>query len=257
MATSRLRARIFEGLVRCHLGGFRELSWIWAGTNIDSVNPLFVGSLTRIRYIHTLDFDRILENQLEPTSVSPGIVYLDAMGPLHPDFAVLGMRVEIGPRAWFKLVNGVLDDLAAASGLEVTVAAHPRADPGSLDAMYAGKRVVHGQTASLIRAAKSVVITDPTTSIGMAAWYRRPITVVKCGTLFETHQIELEQYADLLNLEVLEPGSVPVNWSPANVDLLAYTRFIQAYVKQPGTLTLPFWEVAANDLLSSSASEPE
>ncbi len=252
---SRLKARFFRSLARRHIGGFRELAWIWAGTDIDSVDPLFVGPHTRIRFIHTFDFDRILRAQTAPKDLRASIVYLDALGPLHPDFKALDISVEISSHVWFGFVNRALDEFAAASGLEVIIAAHPRAQPGSLDTVYSGKRVVHGQTESLIHSAKCVVISDPTTSIGMAAWHGRPITVVKCGRLFDTHQLELEQYADLLALEVLEPGRIPVDWSPPAVKASAYERFLRAYVKRPGTPTSTFWEVVVTDILSWSKSE--
>ena len=250
-AVSRARAWALVAASRLRPGTVRPLSWIWAGTSIDVVDPLFVGAQTRVRFIHALDFDRILSGATDVRPANSSIVYLDAMGPLHPDFAVLGIDVEVGAAEWFAAINAGLNVIEDSTGERVVVAAHPRAQAGSMDQWYHGRKVEYGDTESLIRNSSSVLISDPTTSIGMIAWHRRPATVLRGRRLFDSHLIELDQYASLLNFEVVDLDSIPPSWQPPSVDEAAYASFVTSYVKRPGTPMLPFWDVVASDLLGA------
>ncbi len=251
MAVSKTRARGFIVASRLRPGTVRPLAWIWAGVSIDTIDPLLVGAETRVHLIHTLDFDRILSGDGDVMPATSSIVYLDAMGPLHPDFPVLGINLEVGAEEWFAAINTGLDLIEDSTGERVVVAAHPRAQAGSMEQWYQGRTVEYGTTESLIRNSSSVVISDPTTSIGMVAWHRRPVTVLRGRRLFDTHLIELDQYANLLNFEVVDLDSMPPSWQRPAVDEVAYESFVTSYIKRADTPMLPFWEVVASDLLGA------
>ena len=68
---------------------FRGLDWAWVATNTDSINPYLLQDKTRVRYLHSLDYERV--RQLQALSIDSALqpVYLDTMGPHHPDFDLL------------------------------------------------------------------------------------------------------------------------------------------------------------------------
>jgi hypothetical protein len=243
---SRARARL---TARLSPRAIRPLDWAWVGTDASSFDPRCMSDGTQVRYLHTWDFDRILRGDL-PTvpAAEPYAVYLDAMGPLHPDFAVLGIDLEVDAPEWFSGINAALDSVHRASGVPVVVAAHPRAERGSLDAHYPGRDVVHGATAQLIASSEFVLLSDPTTSLGMVAYFEKPAVVLRPPRLFDSHLVELDRYAALLGIEEIPIGQVSDLWHRPQADLADYREFVRRYMKRPGTPMEPFWQAVAADL---------
>lgn len=241
-AYARLVARVSPRAIR-------TLDWAWVGTDAGNFDPRCLSERTLVRYLHTWDFDRILsgEGSLGPAT-SPYAVYLDAMGPMHPDFPVLGIDLEVDVAKWFAGINGALNAVSRVSGVPVVVAAHPRADPGSLDACYPGLDVVHGSTARLIGSAEFVLVSDPTTSLGMVAYFGKPAVVLRPPRLFDSHLVELDRYAGLLGLQEIPIDKVTDFWRPPQADVTAYRKFVSRYMKHPGTPMVPFWQAVAEDL---------
>ena len=241
-ARARLAARVSPRAIR-------TLDWAWVGTDAGNFDPRCLSDRTLVRYLHTWDFDSILRGDgLSVPATSPYAVYLDAMGPLHPDFPVLGIDVEVDAEEWFSGINGALDAVSRESGVPVLVAAHPRAESGSLDAYYPGRDVVHGSTAELIGSSEFVLLSDPTTSLGIVAYYEKPAVVLRPPRLFDSHLVELDRYAALLGLEEIPIDHVAERWHPPQADVAAYREFIGRYMKRPGTPMEPFWQAVAADL---------
>ena len=224
----------------------RPLDWAWVGTNIESIEPLLIGPRTRIRLIHTWDYDRVLRQNDVPERTR-GPIYLDAMGPLHPDFKALGIAVRVNTDRWFAGVNSALMRIDRALGQEISVAAHPRATPGSLDTHYPNRSVHYGQTLELVRDASLVVISNPTTALGYAVIFEKPVLVLQGESIFESHANELLQYAGLLGLEVLALDDVPEDWQPTTVDRKKYSKFRHQYIKSEGSPEAPFWSLLLRD----------
>lgn len=247
----RLRSSVFLLRARFTGSGLRSLDWIWAGTDVTSISPEFVGAHTRIRYLHTWDYDLILRTASLIESRPSAPVYLDAMGPLHPDFKVLSYEVEVSANDWFGLIDAFLTQIEERLGQAVIIAAHPRALVGSLDQLYRGRRVLYGQTASLIASASVVLVSNPTTSLGMVALYGKPAVALRMPNLWHGFWLEMNEYVGQMGLELLDAGSIPESWVPKNVDSDAYSKFIQCYVKRRDTPDDPFWEAVRRDLLGT------
>ena len=230
--------------------GLRPLDWIWVGTNTESVDPLFIGENTKIRYLHTWDYDLCLRASDISCEGRRMPVYLDAMGPLHPDFAILPYyQVEVDADDWFRTVDAALTQIEECLGEPVLIAAHPRALIGSLENRYRGRDVLYGQTYSAIAGASIVFFTDPTTTLGMTAILGKQAVAIQVPRLWDGHWLEMKEYIELMGLEVLEPGRIPAHWIPRPVNKSAYSSFLERYVKRPGTPDKPFWDEVRRDLL--------
>lgn len=246
----RIGASAFLMRSRLTRSGWRALDWIWVGTDIDSIDPLFIGVDTQIRYLHSWDYDLILRMSGADQTRPAAPVYLDAMGPLHPDFDVLPYEVEVDADQWFRVIDEALTQIERSLGEPVVIAAHPRAPRGSLESVYPAREVRYGQTAALIASASVVLFSDPTTALGMAAIHRKPAVAIRVPRLWDGHWLEMEEYVGMLGLEVLDVGNIPVDWVPRAVDSDAYAGFLERYVKRQGTPESPFWEEVRRDLLS-------
>lgn len=229
----------------------RPLDWVWVGTNTESVDPLLLGVNTKVRYLHTWDYDAILRAPGITNEESLFPVYLDAMGPLHPDFAILPYEVEVNADDWFRSVDEALTKIEACLGEPVVIAAHPRAPIGLLEQRYRGRKVLYGRTASVVAKASVVLFTDPTTALGMTAILGKPAVAIRVPRLWDGHWLEMSEYIDLMGLEVFEEGNVPAHWVPRAPDNSAYARFLDRYVKRQGTPEKPFWEEVRRDLLEN------
>lgn len=120
-----------------------------------------------------------------------------------------------------------------------------------METFYRGREVRYGQTAALIASASVVLVTDPSTALGMVAMYDKPAVVIRVPRLWFGHWLELAEYVEMLKLEILEAGSIPEGWRPRPVDGEAYARYIERYVKRKGTPDSPFWDEVRRDLLES------
>jgi hypothetical protein len=170
------------------------------------------------------------------------------MGPLHPDFKVLGIDVEVDACAWFSGINAALDDVSKECGVPIVIAAHPRAERGSLAGHYPGREIVYGSTPSLVCSCQFVLLSDPTTALGMVAYYEKPAVVLRPPRLFDSHLIELDHYAAILKLQEIPIDQVASRWHPPQADIAAYREFRSRYLKRPGTPMQPFWQAVAADL---------
>ena len=73
----------------------RALGFVWTATSIKDIDPIFIGPSTIKKYLHTWDFD-LVQNHGAPTSGNPKtIVYIDGLGPLHPDIKTLNLDVDV------------------------------------------------------------------------------------------------------------------------------------------------------------------
>jgi hypothetical protein len=227
----------------------RGLDFIWAGTTDASIDRALRTSATVTRYIHSLDYDLILGRP--PTfERSDAVLFIDGMGPNHPDYVSLEMENPWRPGAYESLVKELLEACDRA-GQHVVVAAHPRAARGSLYSFYPGRTIVHGETAKLISACRYILTIEGSTSLGMAAAMGTPVVIVADDRVPPYVQALAMGYHRSLDAPMLQVGSLfqtPINLS---FDERAYTDYVRRYVKRPGSPMVRFWAMVADDLKSA------
>ena len=227
----------------------RGLDFIWAGTTDSSIGKALRTRVTVTRYIHTLDYDLILGRP--PTfERSDAVLFIDGMGPNHPDYVSLEMENPWRPGAYESLVKELLEACDRA-GQHVVVAAHPRAARGSLYSFYPGRTIVHGETAKLISSCRYVLTIEGSTSLGMAAAMGTPVVIVADDRVPPYVQALAKGYHRSLDAPMLQVGSLfqtPINLS---FDERAYTDYVRRYVKRPGSPMVRFWAMVADDLKSA------
>lgn len=227
---------------------FRTLDWVWVATNVDSINPALLSETTHIRFVHTWDYERAHQLGAPALSFPLRPVYLDAMGPLHPDFEALNYEIQQSPKDWFQRINIALKHLDNSLGEKIVVAAHPRAERGFLEPYYPDREVIYGQTPALIRAAPVVLFSDPSTSLSLAALFHRPAIAIRVPELWNGQWLEMRAYIEELNLEIVDYSRLPENWVPPSADDDAYSHFVERYVKRNDSSSQSFWDAVRIDL---------
>ncbi len=225
----------------------RALDAIWAGTNVDNIQRRLIDQDTRINFIHTLDYDLIRScRQQAPGSAVGKIVYLDSMGPEHPDFPVQGFQLESGAAAWFSSVRAAFDHIETALQMPVAIAPHPRASRDQAHKWYGGREVLSGTTAQSIRDSELVLVTDPTTTLGIVAALQRPCLGLRAPLIHARSNAEFQVYTDALGIPVIDFDSLPQTLAPPLPDFHKQARFVEDYVKRTGTPDQDFWEFVAS-----------
>lgn len=225
----------------------RGLEWAWTGPSVDVIDSAVRGPATRVRALHTWDFDVELRQPVERGDRS-GVVYLESMGPLHPDFPVLGMQCHLTPEQWFAYVTSELSAIQVLLGEPITVAAHPRAQAGSLDSRYPGFQVMHGHTRELIANAGLVLAAEPSTAIGLCAMYDTPVLLLRPPRAFPDHLEDLAAYAAALGLAETSAQDFPREWQQVAALGPRREEFLAAYVRNPAATAQPFWQSVVDDI---------
>ncbi len=227
----------------------RPLDFIWAGSSMRSICPHVNARRTVVRFIHSLDYEHIFERQLTPVVDSGVALYVDDMGISHPDWIAMGIEMSgYSDEKFFSTVRRGLTQFEIDTGLEVVIAAHPRAAPGSLDQYYVGRKVVHGRSIELVAACQVVLLPMAETLIGMAVVFDRPIIIFKSVNFLPIVLKYSTTCAGELKVPLVDIDAEDLKFEIPEIDQKAYALYKERYVKRADSIDLPFWEVVARDL---------
>jgi hypothetical protein len=181
----------------------------------------------------------------------PYIVFIDQMGPLHPDVLLLDLTFGVSMEIYSAMVCRGLAHIERQLGLQAVIAAHPRATPGILEPWYEGRTIVYGESIRLIANAE-VVVAEASTSLGIAVLCRRPIVLMSAAVFFPESQMYTHAFARALSTDVLDLDASELPPLSLDVDENAYHRYVEQFVKRPDTADVPFWSVVASEILSDA-----
>jgi hypothetical protein len=223
--------------------GIRPLDIAWVATTDALIEPLLMDRESRIVKIHSLDYDLVLQHRQQMMQ-NGSILLLDTMGPDHPDYVTHDENPwTMSSEAYFCLMRRLLDEIEASSGLSIAVAAHPRAEPGSLETRYGGRIVYYGRTAEAISRARIVLLTNTSTAVGLAVAMNKPMVMITDSGRSEADMRKNERLVSLLNLMEWTTKSASDFWVWPSVDFAGYGQYMSEWVKCNGTPDAPFWEV--------------
>ncbi len=252
-AYQRLRTRIF-GQVSLRGPDF----WVAKGRgSMDFYYPhaFPVGKKTRVLWTHVFMYDAILAQASEESAPAPTAVFAGQYAPL---LRLPGYTNTITPENYYGALQRLFDYIKSESGLEIIKTTHPWGDIDALRAHLRGVRFERGKSLGFIRQAQ-LTIGHCTTALFFAIYYKKPI-------LFVTTD-ELERMSDygpytaawarelgrpVINLDHVHPADI--DWTATMaVDDAAYNRFIERYIKTPGSPERPVWD-CIYDAIQGAAS---
>jgi len=241
---------------RLHLrGSIRPLDHIWVGTMVSGIAPVFIDASTTITYIHTLDYDLVLALRAACEQSTPRLVFIDSMGPLHPDYVVHETSGGISIETYSDIVCRGLDQIETRLGTEVVIAVHPRAAVGVMEPWYGGRTLIYGQTPELIADATAVIVAEGSTAIGLATVFQRPLVLLSSSTSDSFIQRMNRAFAQALATPLIDLDAPELPPITLDVDADVYAHYVEKYIKRPGTLEKPFWSVVASEI-NSGAKPP-
>jgi hypothetical protein len=233
----------------------RPLDHVWAGTVVAGKASLLFHEGVSVTYIHTLDYDLVLALEDGGEELSPSLVFIDSMGPLHPDYLVHGNPSSITMCAHSEIVCRGLDHIEKQFKNRIVIAAHPRATPGLMEPWYGGRTLIYNQTAKMIANANVVIVAEGSTAIGLAATFRKPLVLLTSRGLDKGNQRLQRAFSSSLLVPLIdldEPDLPPIH---LGVNKEAYDSYVGSFVKRPGTPKEPFWTVVATAINSRADSQ--
>ena len=222
------------------------LDWAWTGPDPSVIDPSVVGPQTHFRALHTWDFDNELRHPVERTPRA-GVVLIESMGPTHPDFSVLGIPTYVAADQWFADVRAWLAHLSEDLDERVTIAAHPRAQAGSLDRSYKPFDVIYGDSGSLVANARLVVAAEPSTALGWCALYGTPVALLRVADLYPGHLQQLQAYSRELGVPIIDNQEALLD-AVQHDDLNPDPGFVSEYMAADEAPRVPLWETIATDI---------
>ncbi|HUC60473.1 MAG TPA: hypothetical protein VMF53_00805 [Alphaproteobacteria bacterium] len=266
-----LHARAQDALLWAHLAkrfacrrfdrdlGYAALAapaiWLKAGDAPGALTAHFPHP-ARARVVDVESFDMGLARaemaRPEPAPDGAYAVFLDEMFVSHPDFALIGAAPPpIAPERYFELLRNAFDRIERETGLNVVVAAHPKARYGSAE-LFGGREIAQGRTAALVRGAR-LVLAHCSTSLGFAVAFRKPVLLLAGAAMEATpYGVTIARFASWLGaprLDMAEPA-LPRDW--ATLDDAAYDAYARAFLARPGASREPTALTAARALLGDA-----
>lgn len=160
-------------------GGELGFQTIGAGANIDMHKGCVI-------QINSADYGMYqdLKNTNKKIIDSKYIVFLDEYLPFHPDFELLGIKT-IEPEQYYRELNRFFDEIEQKYNIQVVIAAHPKALKYRDRIFFNSRKVIFGETASLVRDCE-FVLAHGSTSCGFAAMFSKSITILSSESIAQT-----------------------------------------------------------------------
>jgi hypothetical protein len=230
------------------VGLIRPFSQVWFGVLDKRTHSIFISDKTEIRFVHNLDYDNYLKYVSTTPINSKQIVFLDSMGPLHPDFVIIGRKSDIDIESYRKIVKKSFEIIERSTGCEIVIAAHPRSNEIISKKLYGNRKTFFDKTAELVSKCRAVAVFDGSTSISYAVLWAKPIILLYSSKNDRESRLFNDIFIKELNPNVLDIDSTKSFIYSSEINERKYTQYKANYIKKNGTPDKIFWDVVLDDL---------
>jgi hypothetical protein len=233
--------------------------WVISGTECIPIFTSYFRShdATKFIYTHSLEFEFLHYGRKtkhpENLTKKDYILVLDQgwFSKPKPDFLTDKQYPPASRQKFSEEISQLLDHLYQATGREVIVSCHPKADIYDTKKLYLGYKVVNLPTAKLIQNC-SMAIANSSTSIGYAVMADKPLVLFTSDELSRSiiHSAELAISREL-NIEFI---NISENRVPDIEELTSanrrkqYVRYCQRYIRQDRAPKLSLWDTVFSGL---------
>jgi hypothetical protein len=181
-------------------------------------------------------------------------VYLDENIAGHEDNADLGFASPASDEAFYPALNRWFECYEKTSGLKVVVAGYPSCRRETRD-RFAGRTVIYGKTAELVRHSRAV-FAHASTAISFAVLWKRPL-------IFLTSiEVEASWYAPWIRApqSLLKAPLINIDheWQPLpseRIDDGAYNAYKHTFIKAAESQDKSLWEILAGAINQADADK--
>lgn len=231
------------------LFGIKPARIIFAGGSQYFINIYPATAKTEVLACHTFDYDLFIkESRLENSSKGKA-VFLDQDLSSHSDYAFNGMMEPfISEDRYSFLLNKFFNGVKKKTGLDITIAAHPRLSCRTEKNVFNGYEVTRGKTASLIRESKLVLAHD-STALGLANLFRKPVIFITSSELDKTREgAYIREMAKWFGKSpiFMDQDLENIDWDKEfYVNEAVYDKYKENYIKMKGSEEQSYWQIVA------------
>jgi hypothetical protein len=212
------------------------------------LNDPVVATVPHKIWAHSFDFDIYMKYRTQTAaSTAPYAVFLDEDMVHHSDYEHAGLDAPATEQAYYGSMRRFFRRLESEMGMPVVVAAHPRARYDLRRHLWDDHPITHGKTAALVRDA-ALVLCHQSTSVSFAVLWRKPVIVLTTDEIKRSawgEGVALMSRvlaAPLVNVDD-EPGESLLRRSLPGVNELAYSAYVEQFIKRAGTPERPVWQI--------------
>ena len=164
---------------------------------------------TKICAANSSDFSMTINSAVEPILDRVESVFLDTGFPgFLRDELLSGKPELVKASEWYPNLIKFFDFVETNVGLKTIIASHPKHDGRDHSEFFGARKVVGGQTLSLVRSSQLVIATN-STSISFAVAFSKPLILVTCDAIeqaqqpkkFEIRSCSIETGARIFNID--------------------------------------------------------
>ena len=235
--------------------GVRQADFVVRGGRKSALPHALIGPKTRVVHAHTMDYERFRALP-RADAKSRFAVFIDEYIPFEIDHALLGTKPEMPPEAYHAALSALFDRIERELGLEVAIAANPRADYSDKPYAFGGREPIKHATARLVNES-ALVIAHRSTAIGLAVMARKPLIIAATQEIYRhsAHRPVFDAICAALGK--------PITWFDTadradltrvlDVDQQAYDRYMTDFVKLPGAPDQPYWQIVLDGVETALA----
>lgn len=206
----------------------------------------FVGPDTSDVWAHAMDYETFLAERDPLPADRPYAVFIDEYHPYHPDVIGMGGKHPTPPDYYFDRLRKFFDRVEAELGIEVVIAACPRAEYDDKPRVFGARRVEKFATAPLVSGA-TLVLAHRSTAIAFAIMFDKPVLQIAHRTSYEApaQKPYFDAFSEILGKPIRfidDPASAELA-GVLDIDRDAYDRYKRDYLKRPGSAEKPYWRI--------------
>lgn len=206
---------------------------------------------------HNLDYDDYLK-LVRPSGIPSDDygLFVDQNLCFHPEYLSANLDPYVTPGKYFPALRSGLRRISMALGVEMQIAAHPRANYDQINVdCFEELPIRKGATAELVCRSKFVV-GHYSTALQMAVLFGKPIIFVTTNELRSSiFGRQFERMASILGKTTinLDDDLDRVDWEKElAIDSEKYNKYRKEYIKTDGTPELSSWDIVINHIERSS-----
>lgn len=162
---------------------------------------------------------RIVENKY--------CLYLDEYLPFHPDFDLFNIKT-IDSNNFYNVLNRFFDNLEKEYGIDVVIAAHPKAHKYKTHNYFNNRKIIFNETPTLSRDAE-FIIAHNSSSINFAVLNKKPVISILTNDIINkmnTYSIYIKLVSISINSNlIIIDDDLINNLEIPNVDISKYNEF--------------------------------
>lgn len=232
----------------------KPATFLFAGGAKSLLKSSLINTKTEVVKIHTFDYDIFLEESKSDLLETSNIVFLDAYLSFHPDDIFLGRHQPTSAADYYPALCKFFDYLEEKLNLEVIIAAHPKSHYEKHSDLFGGRRVENGKTGRLVRNAE-IVVLHASTAINFIVLYQKPMIIITTDSIekhpFGEKIVDLASYFNKTPINISREVSIDTE-DELEIDCERYAKYKKEFIKEKGSVELPFWQVVCNKIKSLS-----